>query len=122
MTERRGCQRRQAVQSPVSTRQTTGGAGAKTSEAAINIRNSTANACTRRDGGTSRSRAGDEAREMREARFLGRGIPEQIVGQLGVRQVEKARERPLFLRGGLLVALPCEALEQHVELLHAAAA
>src|SRR6185295_15244913 len=122
MTPPRGCQSRAAVQSPASARQTAAGPGAKASEAAITEQNSAASACTRREGGTSRVRAGDEAREMREVRFVGRGIPEQVVGQLGVGQVEKPRERPLFLRGGLLVTLPGEALEQHIQLLHAAAA
>ena len=59
---------------------------------------------------------------MREARFGGRGIAEQVVGELRVGQVEKPRERALFLRRRLFISLPGEALEQHVELLHAAAA
>src|SRR6266404_1130778 len=66
--------------------------------------------------------SGDTAREARQLRIGGSGLPQEVVGEQRVRQIEESLERaPQLARGeGQLVAR--EALEQQVEFFRSAAA
>lgn len=50
----------------------------------------------RMGGGTSRTSVRDEARETRELGLRGRDMAKEIIGQVGVRQVQKAGKSELI--------------------------
>ena len=71
---------------------------------------------------TSGEPSGDTARQARELRLGGNGLPQEVIGQQRIRQIEEPLERPPLLARGEGQLVASEALEEHVELLHSAAA
>lgn len=73
---------------PASSRHPHAGAGASDKDSVMTDANSSAPACRRLDGGTSRAMGGDELREARELRLRRRGIAEEVVDQLRIGQLQ----------------------------------